>query len=644
VAGWQQWRMGATALVPGSWLLFSLIFGRAHPARLVGRWLWFIAAAFVVPVGLLALGRSSVFTEIGAGGGRVLLRLGWAGYALYLVLLLSAVVVLMNLERTLRATVGTMRWNMKFMVLGVGGLFAVRIYTSSQALLFHGVDTSLQLLNAGALIVAVVLVAVSFGRAHLLAADIYVSQSLLYNSLTVLVVGVYLLAVGLVAKTVSSVGGASALPLVSLLVFVSVLGLAVILLSDRVRGRAKRLVDRNLRRPRYDYRKEWMAFARRTSSAVEIRDFCAGAATSVSETFGTPSVTIWLLDEGGERLRPGGSTLYSQADVRKLAADETQAVYLPRLMGERLEPLILDPRADRSSPPPAYMDEVRLVMALVAGRERLGFLTLGRRVPNEPFSAEDFELLKTIADQAAAGLLNLRLSERLLRAKEREAFEALSAFFVHDLKNLASKLSLTLQNLPQHYDDPAFRSDLLAVISRSVDKINAMCGRLSPLSQKLELLSREADLNDVVRGAVAGLPPGLRAELKLDLAPLPRLVLDPEQVQKVLTNLLLNAGEAVGAHGEIRVTTGVRDAWAVISVIDNGCGMSKEYVAQSLFQPFRTTKKQGLGIGLFHSKAIVEGHHGRIEVESEERRGTTFRVLLPLAGAKAAAGSRPPAA
>jgi hypothetical protein len=87
----------------------------------------------------------------------------------------------------------------------------------------------------------------------------------------------------------------------------------------------------------------------------------------------------------------------------------------------------------------------------------------------------------------------------------------------------------------------------------------------------------------------------------------------------------------MGEEGEIQVSTSPRDGWAMVSVSDNGCGMSKEFMEQSLFRPFKTTKKQGMGIGLFQSKMIVEAHQGRIEVESEEGRGSVFRVFLPLA-------------
>jgi len=109
-------------------------------------------------------------------------------------------------------------------------------------------------------------------------------------------------------------------------------------------------------------------------------------------------------------------------------------------------------------------------------------------------------------------------------------------------------------------------------------------------------------------------------------------MIDPDQVQKVLINLLLNAKEAVGERGEIRLTTEQKDGWTTVSVSDNGCGMSKEFIEQSLFRPFKTTKRRGMGIGLFQTKMIVEAHQGKIEVESEENKGSTFRVLLPLKG------------
>jgi signal transduction histidine kinase len=131
-----------------------------------------------------------------------------------------------------------------------------------------------------------------------------------------------------------------------------------------------------------------------------------------------------------------------------------------------------------------------------------------------------------------------------------------------------------------------------------------------------------------VQTTLADLRPALTVPLIMDLQPVPRLQLDPAQIEKVLVNLVLNAQEAMDAGGEIRVATERLPDWAVLEVHDHGCGMSREFIEHGLFQPFRTTKRQGLGIGLFQSKMIVEAHQGSVEVESEEGKGSTFRVLL----------------
>ncbi|HZO83905.1 MAG TPA: ATP-binding protein, partial [Verrucomicrobiae bacterium] len=94
--------------------------------------------------------------------------------------------------------------------------------------------------------------------------------------------------------------------------------------------------------------------------------------------------------------------------------------------------------------------------------------------------------------------------------------------------------------------------------------------------------------------------------------------------------LLTNAVDAVDQKGEITVATAARNGWATISVTDNGCGMTPEFINHSLFRPFQTTKKKGIGIGMFLSKMVIEAHEGKIEVDSQPGKGTTFRVLLPI--------------
>jgi putative PEP-CTERM system histidine kinase len=239
-------------------------------------------------------------------------------------------------------------------------------------------------------------------------------------------------------------------------------------------------------------------------------------------------------------------------------------------------------------------------------------------------------LLKCIGIQVAARLLNLRLGEELVLAKQLEAFQVMSAFFVHDLKNVVSSLSLTLQNLPTHFDDAEFREDALNGIAASANRVNHLIGRLSILRNKLELKPVEFDLNRLVVEALESLNWVPEVELVRELRPVPRIFADAERLRDVVTNLLLNARDALERGGQIRVLTSQRDFHAVLSVTDNGCGMSPAFLRDSLFRPFHTTKKEGLGIGLFQSRIIVEAHGGSIQVESEPGKGSTFNVILPL--------------
>jgi signal transduction histidine kinase len=213
-----------------------------------------------------------------------------------------------------------------------------------------------------------------------------------------------------------------------------------------------------------------------------------------------------------------------------------------------------------------------------------------------------------------------------------EAFQTMSAFFVHDLKNTASTLSLMLQNLPKHFDDPSFRQDALRAISKSVDRINALIGRLGYFRQKMDVIPVLTDLNALIRNTVGGLGAGEAERVRMELNPVPGVRVDPDQIQKVITNLVLNAREALGEGGQISIRTEPDAGGVMVSVSDTGCGMTPQFMEQSLFRPFQTTKPDGLGIGLFHSKMIVEAHRGKIEVQSRRNEGTTFRVSFPGAG------------
>src|SRR5262249_41152723 len=157
----------------------------------------------------------------------------------------------LNLEKTFRASVGIMRWRIKFMVLGLGVLFAVRFCTSSEILLTHTIDFRLQMVDLGALFVGCLMVLRSLFRAGHFDLDVYPSHGVLQGSLTVMLAGIYLLAIGVLAKLVSLFPFGESVVIQWFVFLGAAVVLAILLLSDRLRLRISRFVSRHFQRPLY---------------------------------------------------------------------------------------------------------------------------------------------------------------------------------------------------------------------------------------------------------------------------------------------------------------------------------------------------------------------------------------------------------
>lgn len=637
---WYMVHLVAASFLPALWLLFSTSFARANYSEQISKWKWILLAAFVLPVSMVTLFTGAFFVgqPILTSASSLFLRLGWSGYIWHLLWVIFAVLILMNMERTFRHATGHMRWQTKFMFLGIASIFGVHLFKDSQTILFKGLNTGMDFFDFGALLVGDILILRSLFRGRPLNASVHLSHQFLYNSLTLLIVGIYFISVAVLSWLSVHFEWIRNINFIIFLIFLAVIGLASILLSDRLRMRRKRFISRHFKRPQYDYQKIWENFTKRTTSVTQTEELCNIIVRMVSETLEILAVSIWLVDEKQERISFGGSTVFTAAQAEELKFFGHGGADLISAMTDQSMPVDLEGRQDD------WVEDLRLAYGLEETKESrirycvplnaaghlIGIMTLSEKVFYEPFTFEESELIKTIADQAAAGLLNLRLSEQLRQAKELEAFQSMSAFFMHDLKNLASKLSLVTQNLPVHMDNPEFRSDALRTISQSVSKINTMSSRLSLLSQKLEMTFKETNLNDLVEETISDLKEYVKAPISKDLEKIPSLFIDREHIHKVVQNLLMNAYDALGQDGKIAIVTRCKDTWAEIAIQDNGCGMCKQFIEKSLFRPFQTTKKQGMGIGLYHCRTIVEAHNGRIEVESEEGKGTTFRVLLPV--------------
>ena len=638
---WHATWLQTKALLPAVWLCFSLTYSRGNYREFFNRSRVLLAAFLLVPVALALLFRAHLFVLApSADGTALVLRYATPAKILSGVLLIGAVLILMNLERTFRAAVGTMQWRVKFVVLGLGLVFGARIYTRSQSLIYSADTASGAAIEAGALLLGCCFIAVGYVRGGFGEIDVYPSRAALHTSITVLLTGAYLFVVGVLAQLVARTPIAGSFQLQALVILVAIAVLAVLLLSDRLRQGIGRFVSRHFKRPQHDFREIWSRFTNATGTTLEPAALSGAAARLTSETFNALSVSVWLWDRRTDKFSLGTSTFDSAAELPELTAQMPDASAIAAGLAAAVGPFDLDRSKEPWAAPLRAVSEPRfpegghrICVPLRTGEQLLGFMILADRVNGLPYTGEELELLGCIGDQLAASLLNLRLTEEVMVGRELQAFQTMSTFFVHDLKNAASTLTLMLQNLPVHFHDPAFREDALRGIGRTAERINQMITSLSVVREKLAVNPVDFDLNQALEEALEHLNGVPSLQVLRELQPLPKVRADRGQLQSVITNLLLNARDAVAEKGTVRVQTARSDGWATLAVSDDGCGMSAVFLRESLFRPFCTTKKKGLGIGMFQSKMIVEAHGGRIQVTSDVGKGTTFRIFLPLSPA-----------
>src|SRR5437868_5947068 len=308
--------LAVKSFATAAWLGFSLTYSRRDYRESPARWSIPLAIIALLPI-VLALGFHDELLQVvqGSAGDEFRLRLSAIGKLWNVVLLVAAVWILMNLEQTFRSAVGTMRWRIKFVVLGVAVIFSTHLFVRSQALLFSSYDLHWSGVESSALLIGCVFLVVAYVRTGLAEIDAYPSRAVLGSSLTVLLVGGYFFSVGILAKIVRRFGGAESFQFEVFVVLLGMSGLTLLLLSDRLRQRIHKFIARHFARAQHDSVRIWTEFSRRLANVKNQASLCTVSAKLVSETFEILSVTIWLRDDRKEQFVVGASTAQKHCDA-----------------------------------------------------------------------------------------------------------------------------------------------------------------------------------------------------------------------------------------------------------------------------------------------------------------------------------------
>ena len=542
-----------------------------------------------------------------------------------------AVLGLVLVEQMLRNAAADARWNAKPVCLGLGGIFIFDLFIGSQAALFQHFDGDAVSVRSLVHAAAVPLLYVASRRHGDWLGKLHVSRAAVFHSAALLLVGTYLLMVAGVGYYVRYTGGQWGRALSVALVFVALVALALLVASGSMRSRLRVYISKNFFSYRYDYREEWLRFTQLLSSSSEPQHTAETVVRALANLVESPSGMLWL-----QRSADADFVQAARWNLPAQPASEARDGSLASFWRERAWIIDIDEWRERRDAYPGLelpswlVEEPRcwLVVPLLVRDGLIGFAVLGRPRVVIELNWEVRDLLRTAASQASGYLAQAQATEALLEARKFDAFNRMSAFVVHDLKNIVTQLSLMMKNAKRLRDNPEFQQDMLDTVENSLEKMRQLMLQLRE-GDKPHGLASGVDLEQIAKRLAAAASSKGRV-LELDLQPGVSTRGHAERVERVLGHVVQNAFDATPPSGQVRLTLDAEGSQARVRVADSGCGMSEDFIQNRLFKPFQTTKASGMGIGAHESYQYVQELGGKISVQSELNQGTTVTLLLPL--------------
>ncbi|MGH7888235.1 MAG: ATP-binding protein, partial [Candidatus Binatia bacterium] len=414
----------------------------------------------------------------------------------------------------------------------------------------------------------------------------------------------------------------------------------VFYLSPSFRSNMRNFLATNVFRNKYDYRDLWMKFSDKSSESLNVREVLPRLAELIADAMFVRQIAIWLRSPTSGNFHLAychDPTSSVEADTSVLRfdyqrrSDEKQTLFGVPTRGDEIAtykfPIDKAPQLARLG-----IDRVALVEKDHTG---LALLGVGRELRGEKSSAEDEQLLISIGNQLGNLILTHKLSEELLLSREWDSFNRFASYILHDLKNLATLQGMTLENAKHLSDNPKFTADAFATFQQTTDRMINLIASLSVQRGQFSLKQQPVNILEILSNTFDDLKINQRNGVKVHTTfpPVnkpPIISGDPELLQKAFTNLLLNAIQSLPrGEGDLEVSVSQGNAGKITAAIrDTGCGIPPERL-QNLFRPFQTTKEKGLGIGLCHTRSIIEVHGGQIRIESEVNAGTKVEIDLP---------------
>jgi putative PEP-CTERM system histidine kinase len=536
-------------------------------------------------------------------------------------------------EQVMRNTHRDRLWNIKFLCLAIGSMFAYDFFMFSDALLFNEIEDSLLIARGFIQIFIVPLLFITISRNPVWRLKLNISRRVVFHTGTLAISGIYLLLMATAGYYIKATGGEWGSLLQTIFFIGSILAFFILIMSRQMRAKLTVYISRHFFRYHYDYRHEWVSMTKALFIKNKDDKLAYRALRQISLLVNSAGGGIWIKNEDGvyiytEDFHANWSHLQPNVDERNFLLflkENNWIINIDEYKEDKKNyPGLILPNTILS------LSNAWLIIPLNVHNNLVGFIVLSHSQANVEFNWEDYDILKISGHQAASALAQMIDSEALANSKQFEAYNQMSAFVIHDIKTVVSQLSLMVKNAEQHKTNPAFIDDMIKTTEHSAKKMQGL----------LKQLKRETTADELHKIDLKKLLQNLIIEHSGNM-PAPRIVNFPDkkiiinvsadQIQSAITHIIKNAQEATSDDGYIKIAVTNTSHTVLIKITDNGSGMEPSFIKNSLFKPFSSTKGlSGMGIGVYQCRQYIRAAKGDISVESHLNQGTTFTITLPI--------------
>lgn len=550
-------------------------------------------------------------------------------YSHWLILILT-IMAIVTVEQLYRATIYNRYVKLIGISLGIIFVFDGYLYTYQ---LFAELDKDLLQARAALMIIVLALMcigalAIPFKSQQLATIDL--SRPVVFYTTSMAIIGIIgslLIIGGYYLRLYSGEWGNL---IYSGGLFLAIVAIAIVYTSGAIRDQVSVLINKHLFLHKYDYRIEWLKLIDRLSgTSREKKRAYRQALNAINSLFKSGGGLLWLKQTNQfELAHTEGLT-----SLQLSSCEPSNSAFCQRLLNEEW---VYIPGSDPRTAPsnsddllPEWIEDIPdvwFVMPLISESQLIGFIVLTKPLLNNHLTWEDLDLIKSAGRQVADFLYRHQQTEELTEAQQFETFSRLTAFIMHDLKNLIAQQALVVDNAAKHKNNPAFIEDAIHTIDNSVKRMNTLLRKLQrDLPEEITNFSLSTLLLEATKSCEHRRPAPTLQLPDNDMF----ISADFDRLSMAISHLIQNAQEAITSKptGYVNVQLYREQDTAIITIEDNGMGMSKEFIRDKLFKPFETTKSgKGMGIGVYQARSIVKLHNGEIVVDSTPNTGTKFTL------------------